>query len=100
MMDLINYKDTTEELAHQINEIYKEMDYRRIELVGANTTEIERFDKAQELLCRDIIYNYLKAKIEKIKAHKKFIEIYGVSIYEAERQYNEWAANAITKKED
>lgn len=100
MMDLINYKDTTEELEYQIKEILKEMDYRKIELVGANTMELERYDKSQELLCRDVIYNYLRAKYEEIKRHKNFIEIYGTSIVEAEKQYNEWHEMANIKKED
>lgn len=101
MMDLINYKNVPAELDEQIEEICKEMNYRKIELTGINTTSLElRSDKHREILCRDIIYNYLNTKIEEIKLRKRFIEIYGTNISEAEKRYKEWAANAIVKKED
>lgn len=94
MMDLINYKDTLEELEYQIKEILKEMDYRQIELVGLNDSGheliVRRSDKVEELLCRDIIYNYLKRKLEEIRGNKKFLEIYGTSVYDAEKQYKQW----------
>lgn len=54
-----------------------------------------RSDKDEELLCRDIIYNYLK--LEEIKRNKNFLEIYGTSIDEAEKQYNEWREMANIK---
>lgn len=101
MMDLVNYKGVPAELDEQIKEICKEMDYRKIELTGINSNSLElRSDKHREVLCRDIIYNYLDTKIEEIKLRKRFIEIYGTDFSEAEKRYKEWAANAITKKED
>lgn len=104
MMDLINFKDTLEELNDQIIDINREMEYRRIELTGrCSGSSIEcgrRFDQDDELLSRDIIYNYLKAKLNAIRCNTNFLEIYGTSVYDAEKQYNKWAANAIIKKED
>ena len=104
MMNLIDYKDTTDDLEYQIKEIRKEMDYRQIELAGVNDSGhelmVRRSDKVEELLCRDIIYNYLKAKLEKIKRNKSFLEIYGTSISEAEKQYNEWREMANANEED
>lgn len=104
MMDLIDYKDTLEELDYRVKELCKEMDYRRIELIGCNDSGhelmVRRSDKDEELLCRDIIYNYLKLKLDEVRRNKGFLEIYGTSINEAEKQYKEWAANVITKKED
>lgn len=103
MMDLVNYKDTLEELDYRVKELCKEIDYRRIELIGRNDSEgalCRRSDKDEELLSRDIIYNYLKLKLDETRHNKGFLEIYGTSISEAEKQYKEWAANTITKKED
>ncbi len=103
MMDLINYKDTLEEFDYQVKEICEEMDYRRIELIGRNDSAYElcrRSDRDEELLCRDIIYNYLKFKLEEVKRNKCFVETYGTNLSEAEKQYKEWREMAIIKKED
>lgn len=41
MMDLINYKDTLDELDDRVKELFKEMDYRKIELTGRKDSEYE-----------------------------------------------------------
>ena len=103
MMDLVNFKNSLDELCDQLIDINREMEYRRIELTGCNDSAYElcrRSDKDEELLSRDIIYNYLKVKLEEIKRNKSFIEIYGTSVYDAARQYKEWCKMANIKKED
>lgn len=105
MMGLINYKDTLEELEYHVKELCKEIDYRRIELIGRSDSDsvlCRRSDRDEELLSRDIIYNYLMLKLDEIKRNKGFLEIYGTSIDEAEKQYNEWheMANIINGEDE
>lgn len=102
MMDLINFKSALDEFGNQAIDINREIEYRRIELTGRSSASecTRRFDQDEEILSRDVIYNYLKLKLEEIRRNKNFLEIYGTSVYNASKQYKKWAKNADIKRED